>query len=102
METLSVLLALSEGNTSITDGFPSQLLVTWSFNLFLLAGANCSINSLVTSAFEGIKILSFYFHNELFFSHKKAHTAEHMENWSKSSTLYLEDTEYKAIDITVM
>ena len=34
METFSALLALCEGNASVTGGFPSQRPVTWSFDIF--------------------------------------------------------------------
>ena len=34
METFSALLALCEGNPLVTSGFPSQRLVTWSFDVF--------------------------------------------------------------------
>ena len=34
METCSALLALSEGNPPVTDGFPSQRPVTLSFDAF--------------------------------------------------------------------
>ena len=33
-ETFPVLLALYEGNASVTDGFPSQSQVTRSFDVF--------------------------------------------------------------------
>ena len=35
METFSELLDLCEGNTPVTDGFPSQRPVTRSFHVFL-------------------------------------------------------------------
>ena len=34
METFSVLLAFSEGNSPVTDEFPSQRPVTQSFDVF--------------------------------------------------------------------
>ena len=34
METFSPLLALCEGNPSVTSGFPNQRPVTWSFYIF--------------------------------------------------------------------
>ena len=45
-ETLSALLALCEGNPSVTDGFPSQRPVTWSFDVFFIcAWTNCAANN---------------------------------------------------------
>ena len=35
METFSALLALSAGNSTVTDEFPTQRPVTWSFDTFL-------------------------------------------------------------------
>ena len=35
METFSALLALCEGNSPVTDGFPSQKPVTPSFEIFI-------------------------------------------------------------------
>ena len=40
METISLLLALCVGNTSVTGEFPSQKTMTRSFDVFFLSGLN--------------------------------------------------------------
>ena len=45
METFSVLLALYAGNSPVTDEFPSQRPMTWSFDVFVTKGLYSSCSS---------------------------------------------------------
>ena len=44
METFSALVALCAGNSSVTDEFPSQRPVTWSFYIFFYLRLNKWLN----------------------------------------------------------
>ena len=47
METFSTLLALCEGNPAVTSGFPSQMPVTRSFDVFFYSAPGQTVEQTI-------------------------------------------------------